>query len=369
MTIGIEAERANLPQKTGVEVYAAELIRHLAKIDQKNNYVLYFRTQPEDWFYQLPKNFKLRVIPFPKFWTQIRISWEMMTHGVDALMILASALPFYHPKKSVVTVHDVAWRLFPEAFTQFMRQYLEWSTKFAVQHAKKVVTVSQSTKNDLVKFYGANPGKIEVVYLGFDQNRFKARPYGEVQPVLDKWKLSFQKYILFVGTLQPRKNILKLVEAYVILKQQHRIEEKLVIVGKRGWLWQPIIKKINEYAGLGVVHLDFSSVTDEDLPYLYNGASVFTLTSLYEGFGIPPLEAMASGVPVVVSNVSSLPEVVGDAAILVNPKSENDIAEGILKVLQDKNLRQAMIEKGLKQAEKFSWENTARKTLELLESL
>ncbi len=369
MKIGIEAERANLPQKTGVEVYAAQLIKHLALLDQKNQYVLYFRTKPQEWFYQLPKNFELRVIPFPKFWTQIRISFETMTSKVDALMILASALPFYHPKKSVVTVHDVAWRLFPEAFTPFMRNYLEWSTRYAVNRAAKVVAVSNSTKNDLVKFYGIDPGKVEVIYLGKSEI-FKPMTYEQAQPVLDKFGLTYQKYILFVGTLQPRKNILKLLEAFVILKRTYHIEEKLVIVGKHGWLWEPIEKKISDFIPKdSVKRLDFGTVKDDELPFLYSGAAVLTLPSLYEGFGLPPLEAMTSGVPVVVSNISSLPEVVGDAGMLVDPQSVDDIARGILDVLTNAGLRHDMIEKGLLQAQKFSWENTAQKTLELLSAI
>ncbi|MBI4049194.1 MAG: glycosyltransferase family 4 protein [Candidatus Doudnabacteria bacterium] len=367
MTIGIEAERANLPQKTGVEVYAAELIKNLARQDAKNDYVLYFRSQPQDWFQQLPPNFKLKVIPFPKFWTQLRISWEILWHPVDVLAILASALPIWHPANSVVTVHDVAWKLFPEAFTPFMRRYLEWSTSFAVRSASKVIAVSESTKRDLVKYYQINPEKIEVIPLAAGE-QFRPQSYEQSQPILDKFGLVYQKYILFVGTMQPRKNIPRLVEAFIRLKQKNHIEEKLVIVGKKGWLWQPIEKKIAE-GGLGQAVKVLDYVTDEDLPALFSGASVFTLPALYEGFGIPPLEAMACGVPVVVSNVSSLPEVVGDAGILVDPNSVDSIAEGLLKGLTDKEFKASMVQKGLEQAAKFSWEETARKTLVLLESL
>lgn len=366
MLIGIEAERANLPKKTGVEHYAAELIKNLAQLDHINQYVLYFRTQPQGWFYKLPKNFSCRVIPFPKFWTQLRLSWELFRHPVDVLLILASVLPFYHPKNSIFTTHDVAYEMFPDAFTTFMRHYLIWSTRFAAKHAKKIIAVSHATKNDLVKLYGVDPDKVVVTHLGFDKDQFKPRSYPEVQPVLDKWKLSFQKYILFVGTLQPRKNIDRLIDAYLLLKKRNHIEQKLVIVGGKGWLYEPILEKIKR-AGSSIVYLDY--VSTEDLPYLYCGANLLTLPALYEGFGLPPLEAMASGVPVVVSNISSLPEVAGDAGILVDPNSVDDIASGLLRVLEDKNLRQQMVERGLRQAAKFSWQNCARETLELFNSL
>ncbi|OGE82118.1 MAG: hypothetical protein A3B10_00760 [Candidatus Doudnabacteria bacterium RIFCSPLOWO2_01_FULL_44_21] len=368
MKIGLEAERANLPNPTGVERYAAELIKHLALIDRQNGYVLYFRTKPQPWFYDLPKNFRLRVIPFPKFWTQIRLSWEMITHPVDVLVILASVLPLWHPKNSIFTTHDVAYEMFPQAFTRFMRNYLVWSTRFAVKHARKIFAVSESTKQDLIKIYQTNPDKIVVTHLGFDNKKFHPRSYQEVQAVLDKYNLVYQKYVLFVGTIQPRKNIIRLVEAFQKLKRQNHIEEKLAIVGGRGWLWEPIVKKI-KMAGLDGSIKYYDYIPEEDISFIYAGAKLLTLPALYEGFGLPPLEAMASGVPVVVSNVSSMPEAVGEAGVLVDPNSTDSIAEGLLKVLTNQNVRNQMIQQGLEQARKFTWENTARKTLEVVESL
>jgi len=368
MKIGIEAERANLPNPTGVEHYATQLIKNLARLDAKNEYVLYFRTPPQDWFYSLPKNFKIRLIPFPKFWTQLRLSWEMFWHPVDALLILASVLPFYHPKNSVFTTHDVAYEIFPDAFTPFMRNYLKWSTRFAVRHAKKILAVSQATKNDLIKLYSADPDKIAVTHLGLDAERFSPKNYEQVQAILDKYGLVYQKYALFVGTIQPRKNISKLVDAFEKLRKQNRVEEKLVIAGGKGWLWEPILEKIKTAGKDGSIkYLDY--LAKEDLPSVIAGARLLTLPALYEGFGLPPLEAMASGVPVVVSNVSSMPEVVGDAGMLVDPGSADDIARGLLEVLTDPELRAQMIEKGLARSKEFSWENTAKKTLEVLESL
>ncbi|OGE87921.1 MAG: hypothetical protein A3J07_00140 [Candidatus Doudnabacteria bacterium RIFCSPLOWO2_02_FULL_49_13] len=368
MKIGLEAERANLPNPTGVERYAAELIKNLARLDSKNEYILYFRTKPQPWFYELPKNFHIRLIPFPKFWTQIRLSWEMITHPVDVLVILASVLPIIHPRNSIFTTHDVAFEMFPQAFTRFMRNYLIWSTRFAAKHARKILAASQATKDDLVRLYKINPDKITVTLLGFSSEEFYPRQYEQVQAVLDKYGLVYQKYVLFVGTIQPRKNVERLAEAFHKLRKQYHVEEKLAIFGGRGWLWEPIVKKI-KMVGLDGSAKYYDYVAKEDLPFLYAGAKLLTLPALYEGFGLPPLEAMASGVPVVVSNISSLPEVVGEAGVLVDPNSVDSIAEGLLKVLTDNNLRQEMISKGLEQAKKFSWENTAKKTLEVIESI
>jgi glycosyltransferase involved in cell wall biosynthesis len=186
--------------------------------------------------------------------------------------------------------------------------------------------------------------------------------------VLDKYGLVYQKYVLFLGTIQPRKNIIRLEEAFEKLKKENHVEEKLAIFGTRGWLWQPVIEKIKSVEGNNIAkYYDYADKAD--LPAIIAGAKLLTLPSLYEGFGLPPLEAMASGVPVVVSNISSLPEIAGDAGVLVDPNSVDDIADGLLKVLTDPNLRQKMIVKGLERAKEFSWESTARKTLEVIESL
>jgi len=367
MKIGIEAERANLPNPTGVERYAAELIRNLAKLDSTNEYILYFRTQPQQWFRELPKNFNYKVMPFPKFWTQIRLSWEMVSHPVDVLLIPASALPLIHPKNSMVTVHDIAFELFKGIYTGFMDYYQKWAARFAVRHAAKIISVSQATKEDLVRVYKTPADKIAVTHLGLD-GTFQPMKYEQAQAVLDKYELVYQKYILFLGTLQPRKNIIKLIEAFEKLKKENRIEEKLVIAGAKGWLYEPILEKIRRASFDGAVkYLDY--VDKQDLPYLLAGAKVFTLPALYEGFGLPPLEAMASGVPVVVSNISSLPEVVGDAGMLIDPNSVNSIAEGLLEVLNNPLLRAQMIEKGLERSKNFKWENTAKQTLELFQTL
>lgn len=366
MKIGIEAERANLPNPTGVERYAAELIKNLAVIDHENEYILYFRTPPQEWFKHLPSNFHIRLIPFPKFWTQIRVSWEMFWHPVDVLMILASVLPIYHPKNSVFTAHDIAYEFFPKAFTPFMRQYLIWSTRFAVKRAAKIVTVSDATKNDIVRVYHTDPDKLVTIHLGVDE-KYHPLPYQDVQVVLDRYGLSHKKYILFVGTMQPRKNHLKLIEAYEQLKKDNHIEEKLVLVGGKGWLWQPIMDKIETSPVRDSIKV-MDYVPLDDLPALYNGASVLTLPALYEGFGLPPLEAMACGTPVVVSNISSLPEVVGDAGVLVDPDRSQSISQGLLKVLMDPELKKTMSEKGLVQAKRFTWMNCAQQTLNMLKT-
>jgi len=367
MRIGIEAERANVPNPTGVERYATELIRNLGNLDQSNQYVLYFRTEPQPWFRELPANFSMRVIPFPKFWTQTRLAWELLIDPVDVFVLLIQALPFVHPRNSIITVHDVAYEMFPEAFAPFMRFYLKLTTRWGVRRAKRIIAVSDSTKSDVSRIYGTNPQKITTAHLGVDPI-YHPRAYGEVQPSLDKYGITFKKYILFVGTMQPRKNIVGLVEAYEKLRRDSHVEEKLVLVGGKGWLWEPILRRIEASPARDSIKI-LNYVKMEDLPLLYNGAAVLTLPALYEGFGLPPLEAMASGTPVVVSDVSSMPEVVGDAGGLVDPNSPDSIAAGLLSALTDPERQRSMVEKGLARAKKFTWENTARTVLEVIQSL
>lgn len=240
MTIGIEAERANNPHKTGVEHYAKQLILHLAQIDSQNTYILYLRTPPEAWFLQLPKNFTVKVMPFPLFWTQLRLSWEMLMSPVDVLFIPASALPLIHPKKSVVTIHDIAWKFYPETFTPFMRWFLEWSTKFAVTKASRIIAVSHATKQDLIGQYNIAKERVVVVHHGYEEaskliSGYANKPISEevnkqVSGYADKqisnsdnhlikksqnqiFKQSVSPYILFLSTLQPRKNLGRLIDA------------------------------------------------------------------------------------------------------------------------------------------------------------
>lgn len=359
MLIGIEAERANNPQKTGVEHYAKQLILHLAKADSKNYYVLYLRTRPEDWFLHLPNNFKIKVLPFPVFWTQIRLSLELLFNPVDVLLIPASALPVFHPKNSVVVIHDVAWRYYPKSFTLFMRNFLEWSTNFAVNNARAVIAVSQSTKNDLIKFYGAAEKKIIVVHHGFEA------PSQVTGQALASKNLNLpEKYILFLSTLQPRKNLEGLIDAFAQLKAEHsELPHKLVVVGRPGWKFEAILKKIQRHKDI-VVYLNH--VADSERLTILKKAGLLVLPSFYEGFGMQILESFAMGVPVAVSNVSSLPEVAGEAAVYFDPNSTKEIKNAIKQVLMDKSFADSLKEKGKQRLNDFSWEKCARETLQVL---
>ncbi|MDB4940082.1 MAG: hypothetical protein JWO40_507 [Candidatus Doudnabacteria bacterium] len=357
MKIGIEAERANSDYPTGVEHYAQQLILNLAKIDAQNDYVLYLRTQPAKWFAGLPSNFKIKILPFPIFWTQLRLSWEVLLHPVDSLFIMASALPIIHPKNSIVTIHDIAWDFYPETFGKFTLNYLRFSTWYACRFANKIIAVSEQTKKDLIKKYNLDPAKIAVVYHGFDRNTEMEKGSSEEQRLAGSLP---KKFVLFLSTLQPRKNVIGLIDAFIELKKEKQIEHSLVLAGGKGWLYNKIIRKISEHPEvlyIGYVQNRFEFLKNADL---------LVQPSFYEGFGMSILDAFAAGVPVACSNVSSLPEVAGEAAIYFNPNSKQEIKQAIYNVLADRSLHDRLAEKGSERLKLFSWQKCAEQTLQVL---
>ncbi len=365
MLIGIDASRAARGKRTGTERYSFELIRHLVALDQKNRYRLYFDRPP---FCELRiANCELRVMPFPRLWTHARLSWEMMHRPPDVLFVPAHVLPLVHPPRSVVTIHDLGYLHFPRAHRLLDRLYLDLSTRYNARAAAHIIADSQATKRDLVERYGVAPSKIAVIYPGYDGETFQPlRDREAIEAVKARYGIAGD-YILFVGTIQPRKNLVRLMEAFSLLKRQ-AADLQLVIAGKKGWLYEAIFRRVRELGLEGrVVFTGY--VAEEDLPALFSGARLFVFPSLYEGFGLPVLEAMACGVPVVCSNASSLPEVAGDAALLFDPLDVEGMAAAMERVLGDERLRAELVERGLKRARGFSWERCARQTLAVLESV
>ena len=352
MTIAIEAERANHDHPTGVEHYAKQLIMHLAGIDSANRYVLYLRTQPQAWMRNLPKNFSCKVMPFPFFWTQLRLSAEIFFHAPDALFIMASALPIIHPKNSVVTIHDLGWAFYPETFGTTMRWYLRFSTWYACTFASKIIAISEQTKKDLVARYHLPPSKIFKVYHGFDPREISVAEPAEELP---------EHFILYLGTLQPRKNPQGLIDAFNVLKSSGKLpQHKLVLVGGRGWLDGGIMEKIAASADvvyLGYVRDRFSVLARADL---------LVQPAFYEGFGLQILDAFAAGVPVACSNVSSLPEVAGDAAEYFNPNDLHDMGDAMCRVLNGSALSARLVQRGHDRLAQFTWPECAAETLDVI---
>jgi len=369
MRIGIDASRATVPRRTGTESYARRLTQALLEQGSGHDLILYFRDSPALELFPAGGGVR-RVIPFPRLWTHVRLAWELLTQPrPDVLFIPAHVLPLIHPLPSVVTVHDLGYRHFPDAHPLMQRVYLDWSTRFSARAATHLIADSEATKNDLIRFYNIPAEKITVIYPGRDESLQPVDP----SPIRAKYHLP-EEYILHVGTLQPRKNLLRLIEAWhsFVLRPSSSVlrppsSVALVLAGRPGWLSAPILAKARAVPAGRIRLLDY--VPDEDLAGLYSGARAFVFPSLYEGFGFPVLEAMACGTPVICSNTSSLPELAGDAALLVDPTDTEALAATVIRVLSEPDRRAALIEKGFEQVKKFSWEKAARETMGVLEKV
>lgn len=378
MLIGIDASRALRGQRTGTETYSLQLIRHLLRLGADHRFRLYCHRTPPAGLFDPPgagpqaASAELRVIPWPRLWTHLRLSAEVMRHPPDVLFVPSHVLPLLHPRRSVVTVHDLGYRYFPEAHRRFDRWYLDVSTRFNARTAAHVLADSQATKDDLVRFYAADPGRITVVPLGRDEALAPVQDPQRLADVRQRLGLTAGgaacPYILYVGTLQPRKNLARLVGAFArALPELERQWPglRLVLAGRQGWLAAGIVQRVAEL-GLHERVLFPGFVADDDLPALLSGAAVFAFPSLHEGFGIPVLEAQACGVPVLTSTTSSLPEVAGDAALLVDPLDEEAIAAGLLQLMSDAALRRRLVAAGFANIQRFSWARCARETLSVL---
>jgi glycosyltransferase involved in cell wall biosynthesis len=375
MLIGIDASRAAVGERTGTENYSLNLIGHLLALESGHRYRLYFNRQPAvglgdatAQLFPVTANLELRVMPFPRLWTHLRLSWEMARQPPDVLFVPAHVLPLVRPRSSVVTVHDLGYLYYPKAHRFVDRLYLDLSTRYSARVASRVIAVSKATKDDLVRRYGIEPGKITVVYSGCDE---AMRPV-EDKATIEKAKARYSvqgDYVLSVGTLQPRKNLRRLLEAYAMVRKQAEKGETpcLVIAGKKGWLYNQVFQHVVRL-GLESEVIFPGYVPQGDLPALLSGARLFVFPSLYEGFGLPVLEAMACGTPVLCSNVSSLPEVAGNAAFLVDPLDVESMAEAMNRLLQDEGLRAQLVKWGFQRVRRFSWERCAGETLAVLEN-
>lgn len=362
MLIGIDASRAVKTQKTGTEYYSQEIIKALSKTDRKNRYILYAPVEPDREFADaLGRNFQWKILPFPKLWSQIRLSWELVTGQPkpDVIFEPSHTIPVVHTKNMVVTIHDLGFRHFPELYTPFERHYHSFSAQFSVTHASHIIAVSKYTKKDILGHYPVNPEKITVIYHGYDQNKFRPASKTELETPLP---FGIKKpYIFFVGRLEHKKNLAGMLQTYQLLKREPGLKHQLVLAGKPGWGYsQAIQHKIDGVVETGYLERD-------QYILLLKHADVFFFPSLFEGFGLPIVEAMACAVPVVASNVTSIPEVVGSAGMLVNPRKPFEMAAAISKLIHTPSLRQQLISKGLVRASLFSWTRAAEDTLRVLE--
>lgn len=369
MKIGIDANEANVSRRVGISEYAYQVIQQLYKMREEgkndHHYTIFLKSNPIDVLPKQTSWWKYKVVKPSKMWTQIGLPMHLFLkeRKLDVFFTTSHYAPRFSPIPTVVSVMDVSYLRFPETFKKNdLYQLVNW-TKYSVEAATKVITISESSKNDIIKYYKVPSIKVNVVYLGLKDlpksmaSSKNLTDFGVTKP-----------FVLFVGTLQPRKNIHRLIEAFSKLPSHLKSSHQLVVIGKKGWLYDEILEAPKKYGILEeTVFLDY--VSDEDLPQFYKKAEVYVLPSLYEGFGLPVLEAMRYGCPVITSNISSLPEAGGNAALYFDPESVSDIEKTLEKVLTDKKLREKMIEKGTEHYKKFTWEKAAKEVLDTLEAV
>ena len=378
MLIGIDASRATAARRTGTETYSLHLIRALLAQGEGHCFRLYLNQPPAPDLF--PGGAERRVMPFPRLWTHLRLSREMQSAPPDVLFVPSHVLPVVHPRRCVVTVHDLGYHYYPEAHTLFQNAYLRWSTRYNARTATRVLADSDATRKDLLRYYGIPEERIVVVYPGRDETLVPVRDLQALSAVRARYGLG-APYFLYVGTLHPRKNLVRLVNAFAALKSANGArsepadgradmasEPQLVLAGQKGWLYDEIFAKVRKL-GLEDRVILTGYVPAADLPVLLSGALAFVFPSLYEGFGLPVLEAMACGTPVICSNVSSLPEVGGDAVLQIDPLDTEALAEAMHQVTTDEGLRTMLVGRGYEQVQRFSWQRCANQVLQVLEDV
>lgn len=358
-------------RRAGVSHYTEQVISHLAQVDQQHHYTLYTTRGVDARTLQLPPRFRIRPSIFPTINPRIRIPWEqgcapvlLRLHGAEIYHGMLNVAPLLCPVPSIITIHDLAFIRFPQTFRSHNRAYLDWATRISARRASRILVVSEHTRKEVIGILGVAPERVIVTY---DAAREHFRP--PAREVLQAFRSHHnlpEQFLLFVGTLEPRKNLLTLLEAYHQVVGQINIP--LLIGGGKGWMFAPVFARVEQLGLTKQVHF-VGYLEEEALPLWYAAATIFIFPSLYEGFGMPPLEAMSCGTPVITSNSSSLPEVVGDAGLMVAPNDVDGFAAAILHLLRDRELRETLRARGLERARLFSWYTTAERTLAAYEAV
>jgi glycosyltransferase involved in cell wall biosynthesis len=376
MLIGIDGNEANSRNRVGVGEFAFGVINGLYKLDKKNQYQIYLKGSPLPDFPKVRINWRYKIFGPSFAWTQWRLPLKLYTEmpRVGVFFSPNHYAPRFCPVPSVISIMDLWHHRHPEQFRQKdLYQLIRWEA-YSMRQAKKIIAISEFTKEEIIKLYQVQAERIVVAYPGLNKfqipnSKFETNSKFKIQNIKTKYGIK-DDYLLYLGTLQPKKNLIHLIEAFYILYTKYKIlNTSLVVAGKKGWLYEQVFEKVKELrVESKVVFTDY--VPEEDKYRLVAGSQCFILPSLYEGFGIPVLEAMAIGVPVAISNVSSLPEVGGEAAFYFDPEKPQSIAQTIADVLKlSPSERVAVAQKGKTQAEKFTWEKCARTILDTLEQL
>lgn len=367
MRIAIDA--STISTQGGPRTYVLGLLDALLRIDRDNEYVVFYNDASH--LGRFPKAREIVLPgrnPLARLWREhVLLPLACKRERVDLLHCPKSAVPCFSPCPTVVTLHDLIPIKHPETEKFAARIYWRLQIPIAARRSSFIITDSEHARGEILADFKVKPEKVRALMLGFDPAMLNPRDAQVGAGIRGKYGLP-DDYILYVGTIQPRKNINTLIEAFSILKKRRDFTGKLVIVGRKGWLYDSLFARIRALAlEEEVIFTGF--VPDEELPFIYDGAALFVYLSLFEGFGLPPLEAMACGVPVITSNTTSLPEVVGNAGITVPPMAVDQVAEALSNVLASPETARAMREQGLVRARSFSWDKAARETLDIYRAI
>lgn len=364
MKIGIDASRYNVKNGTGVELYSVKIIQGIIdhfKRDKDHEIVLY---TPRKLMLYKANNIKHRVIPMKRLWTKIRFSLEMLMKKPDVLFVPSHVLPYFAPKRSIITIHDIAFMHLRSVYTWFQFWYLKRSAKHAVKKAYKIIVPSEATKHDLKHFFKCADEKIEVIYHGADVKTLNLDGKFESE-VLESMRIEKRdNFLLFIGRLEEKKNILRLIKAFLKFREKFP-GWKLLLAGGRGDGFNKILKIAVKLKAFEYILMP-GYVTENEKHVLLKYCSAFVFPSLYEGFGFPVLEAYAYAKPVITSDSASLPEVAGGGAIYVNPHSVEAIEEGLVKIVMSQVAKEKTISAQKQQLSKFKWEDCIEKTIKVL---
>lgn len=371
MMIGIEATRANKPGKTGVEWYAWHVIQELKKltVGDGNSWVLYSNQVLSGGLEELPENwYEVRIKwPLPFGWTQIPFSFELSRRPPDVLWMPGSTLPRVVPKQTVITVHDVGFHRLPELYKKRQVHIHEQAMREIVKKAARIITVSEFAAREMVEAYGIDPRKIAITPLGIDHTLY--RPISDPEAIeerLRRYQIP-RPFVTAIGRLEAKKNIAFLVKAFSEYKTRRGVGDPLhlVLIGPPGFGYEDVRREIDKSPVKSDI-IELGYVAEADKPYILNAADALIQASRYEGFGIPPLEAMACGCPVLSSGAASLPEVCGDAAVYFSPTEPEECVAALKRLMEEDGLRETLRSAGLTRASLYTWKATAEKTLPVL---
>lgn len=370
MQIGIDASRATKLQPTGTEYYSAEILKALAALHTKHEFILYSPVPPLGALAQLPANFHWKVMPFPRLWSQVRLSWEFLMKRPSSQVVFepAHTVPLVHPRGMVTTIHDLGFFYYPELYTSLERRYHAFSFRFSARHSAHLIAVSHATKRDILKFAPwMKSEKITVIHHGYHEELYKpATTHPKVVKI--GYRAIERPYCFFVGRVEEKKNIARLLRAFAKFSAAHH-GYSLVLAGKPGYGFEHFKNLVMEFPFALRARIHFLGyATEEDVAELMAHAEAFVFPSMFEGFGMPLLEAMACRVPVVASSTTSIPEVAADAALLVAPTDTAALVHALGQVTSER-VREGLIRRGSVRVKQFSWKKAAQQTLAVLEQV